>query len=743
MRPSLLSVALALCLSPTAVLAASEGEVREFDQIVVTATRTERAISDVPNTVDIIDRARMDTLLVRDIADLFRYEPGITVGSSFGRFGLNDIRIRGLGGNRVRIQTDGIAVPDAFAIGSFSSANRNFVDLDTLKRVEVVRGPTSSLYGSDALGGVVAFVTKDPSDYLRVGDTAHFGTRIGFDSANEGLFAGATAAFGGERWSGLFSVSHRQGKETENRGEAGGEGDARTQANPQSSSGRSVLGKLVFAPSGTQRFKLTVEGNEDDVETDVRSAYGVQSLTRATNARVLGDDHQSRARITFGHEIDSLSSVLADSVDWQVYRQDSRTRQDSVELRIVPSGAATLRDRREREFYFDQRSAGLQANARKTFETGGVAHTLAYGIDVERVETRQKRDGRRIFLDTGAVTHVMSPDTFPVRDFPISDTNQASLYLQDEIAFADGALRLVPAVRIDHYTLEPEVDAIFREDNPTTEVADLSETSVSPKLGFVWRFADAWSLYGGYARGFRAPPYNDVNIGFTNFQFGYTAIPNPDLKSETSDGLELGLRYSGGAAYASLGTYYTAYDDFIESTRYIGDDPLTGLMVFQSQNIAEARIRGVEFKGGVYLDGLTPALAGWSLRGAAAWSRGEDRTRGEALASVDPLTATLGIGFDRDVWGAELVGRFVGRRDRLPTPPAGSAYFESPDHALLDLYAHWSFAPGTRVNAGVFNLADRKVWQAGLVPVIAANSATLDRYTAPGRNVAVSLSVDF
>lgn len=743
MRPSLLSVALALCLSPTAVLAASEGEVREFDQIVVTATRTERAIRDVPNTVDIIDRARMDTLLVRDIADLFRYEPGITVGSSFGRFGLNDIRIRGLGGNRVRIQTDGIAVPDAFAIGSFSSANRNFVDLDTLKRVEVVRGPTSSLYGSDALGGVVAFVTKDPSDYVGAGDTAHFGTRIGFDSANEGLFAGATAAFGGERWSGLVAVSHRQGKETENRGEAGGEGDARTQANPQSSSGRSVLGKLVFAQSETQRFKLTVEGNEDDVETDVRSAYGVQSLTRANNTRVLGDDHQSRARITFGHEIDSLSSVLADSVDWQVYRQDSRTRQDSVELRIVPSGATTLRDRREREFYFDQRSAGLQANARKTFETGGVAHTLAYGIDVERVETRQKRDGRRIFLDTGAVTHVMSPDTFPVRDFPISDTTQASLYLQDEIAFADGAFRLVPGVRIDHYTLEPEVDAIFREDNPTTEVADLSETSVSPKLGFVWRFADAWSLYGGYARGFRAPPYNDVNIGFTNFQFGYTAIPNPDLKSETSDGLELGLRYSGGAAYASLGTYYTAYDDFIESTRYIGDDPLTGLMVFQSQNIAEARIRGVEFKGGVYLDALTPALAGWSLRGAAAWSRGEDRTRGEALASVDPLTATLGIGFDRDVWGAELVGRFVGRRDRLPTPPAGSAYFESPGHALLDLYAHWSFAPGTRVNAGVFNLADRKVWQAGLVPVIAANSATLDRYTAPGRNVAVSLSVDF
>ena len=72
----------------------------------------------------------------------------------------------------MRVQTDGIAMPTSFNIGSFSNANRNFTDLDTLKRVEIVRGPASSLYGSDALGGVVAFVTKDPADYLKDGRTA-------------------------------------------------------------------------------------------------------------------------------------------------------------------------------------------------------------------------------------------------------------------------------------------------------------------------------------------------------------------------------------------------------------------------------------------------------------------------------------------------------------------------------------------------------------------------------------------
>src|SRR5690606_36114096 len=163
---------LAIGLLLPAVAQAEPTPAVEFDRVVVTATRTERVVADVPNTVDIIDRERMDELIVRDLEDLFRDEPGITVGTGFGRFGIGDIRIRGLGGNRVRIQTDGTPVPDAFSIGSFSNANRNFVGLDTLKRAEVVRGPGSSLYGSDALGGVVSFTTKDPSDYLGAGKDA-------------------------------------------------------------------------------------------------------------------------------------------------------------------------------------------------------------------------------------------------------------------------------------------------------------------------------------------------------------------------------------------------------------------------------------------------------------------------------------------------------------------------------------------------------------------------------------------
>src|SRR5690606_18816911 len=151
------------------------------------------------------------------------------------------------------ILTDGVPVPDAFEIGSFSNANRNFVDLGTLKRVEVVRGPSSSLYGSDALGGVVSFVTRDPSDYLQPGGDAYLGFKLGAESGWNGLFAGATAAFGGERWSGLVAVGHRQGRETDSMGENDVAGAARTTPNPQDRDGRSVLAKLVFEPDARDR----------------------------------------------------------------------------------------------------------------------------------------------------------------------------------------------------------------------------------------------------------------------------------------------------------------------------------------------------------------------------------------------------------------------------------------------------------------------------------------------------------
>ncbi len=593
---------MALPLSAHAAAADAAPDTREFDRVQVTATRTERAVSDVAATVDVIDREQMDRQLVHDLKDLVRYEPGLSVTRSVTRFGIGGIRIRGLDGNRVRIQTDGIAMPTSFDIGSFSNANRDFTDLDTLKRVEIMRGPASSLYGSDALGGVVAFVTKDPADYLKEGKDAHVGLKFGYDGEWKGLFGGVTTAFGGEHWSGLVNINHRQGQETDNKGDVRSNDNTRTAPNPQDRDGRSLLGKLVYAPSDDQRFRLTVEGNEDNTDTNVLSA-----IDRTTTTGMKARDKQTRNRVSFAHEMDALDKAFADSLHWQVYTQNSETTQRTDEARANGSS-------RHREFSFDQRVYGLQAVFNKAFSTGSVEHALTYGFDGARTEIRQKRDGYQV-SNRGVVSTTILPDAFPVRDFPISKTTELGLYAQDEMRLAGGRLSLVPGVRVDRYELKPEVDGIFAEDNPGVAVSDLKKTSVSPKLGMVWRFNDAWSLFAGYSRGFRSPPYNDVNLGFTNVMFGYTAIPNPDLKPETSDGVELGLRFLTPAAYVSLSGYYNDYKDFIESTREVGRNA-QGLIVFQSQNIADARIYGAELKAGVDFGELSPALQGWALRSA-------------------------------------------------------------------------------------------------------------------------------
>lgn len=741
MRPTLLNAALWVALGVPAYASAETPadaavDVHDLATITVTATRTERAIADVPNTVDVIDRAQMDRELVRDLKDLVRYEPGVSVGSGTGRFGIGDIRIRGLGGNRVRIETDGIAVSDSFAIGSFSNANRNFVDLDTLKRVEIVRGPASSLYGSDALGGVVTFVTKDPVDYLTEGKDAHFDVKFGFESDWDGLFAGATTAFGGERWSGLVAVSHRQGQETDSQGDNTTAGALRTVSNPQSLDGRSLLTKLVYAPSADQRFKLTIEGNEDTTETDVLHLRGFQPTTRATTLSLLGDDHQARARVSLAHEVDAIDAGFADSLEWQVYRQDSETTQRTVEERITATGAA---QRREREFNFDQRVVGAEITLHKEFATGAMQHTLTYGLDFSRTELQQKRDGRAIDLASGRVTNVVPPDVYPVRDFPISETTASALFVQDEISLADGAVRLVPGVRVDRFELRPQHDPIFAEDNPGIVPADITETNVSPKLGAVWKFHGDWSLFANYARGFRSPPYNDVNLGFTNLQFGYATIPNPDLRPETSDGFELGVRYASPAVDLSVAGFLNRYDDFIESGVVVSQPPQSPLLVFQSRNVAEAEIRGVELKAGVQLGEWDDALQGWFLRSAASWQEGDDKTANQPLASIDPARASLGVAYDQERWGVELAGRFAEHKRRLPD----ATQFAPPGYGVLDLLAHWDFAPGAAINFGVFNLADRKYWDWSDVGGVGASSLVLDRYTRPGRAIAMSVAVSW
>ena len=98
---------------------------------------------------------------------MFRYVPGVDYEGAGTRFGTEGINIRGIGGNRVAILVDGVPLADQFDTGSFSNATRDFIDAGLIQNIEVLHGPASALYGSAAIGGVVAVRTPDPGDLAR------------------------------------------------------------------------------------------------------------------------------------------------------------------------------------------------------------------------------------------------------------------------------------------------------------------------------------------------------------------------------------------------------------------------------------------------------------------------------------------------------------------------------------------------------------------------------------------------
>ena len=366
-----------------------------------------------------------------------------------------------------------------------------------------------------------------------------------------------------------------------------------------------------------------------------------------------------------------------------------------------------------------------------------------FGIDLVRQRYRGLRDGLETDLATGAASSIVLGERLPVRDFPDSVQASLALFWQDEITLGE-RFAVIPGLRAEWNRLRAHPDAIYREDFPDSVPVDVDSGQVTPKLALRWSPGNGHSLFAQYARGFRAPPFGDVNIGLVLPVFNYEVRANPGLRPERSEGLELGWRYVDGALRASVSVYQNRYRDLIESRANLGVDPGSGALVFQSVNRDRARIRGVEGDLLWRLPGGDPAQAGgWQLRGAFAWARGDDTRRGQPLNSIDPAQVTLGLGYDaRDGrWGVE--GAMVAVRGHDRIDHGGGLLFAPPGHARFDLYAWAEPRRGVRIHAGLLNLGDRRYWTWSAVRGLAADDDGLGFHTRPGRSAAVNLSLDW
>lgn len=737
MQPSLIpSVFLALALGPQAVAqtapASAPGASEEpaaLDPIVVVSSRSPRPLSEVAAQVTVIDADDLQTSIAEDLSDVFRYQPGLEVETAGTRFGTTGINLRGVGGNRVAIEVDGVPVRDQFSVGNFSNGGRALVETDRVKRIEVLHGPASALYGSDAIGGVVAIRGWDPQDLLARSDgDAWLGLRAGYRGSDDSWVGSAVGAVGSETQALLAAATYRDGHELEHAATAGA-------LDPQDWSSSDLAARWVLDTDAGQRFRVIAEHYERDATTTLGSLPGFGRFRFTTE--LAGDDEDRRDALSAAWE---FSGAGFDQGALRAWTSDSDTHQLTQEVRA----RAPVPVRLERRFDFSADAWGVNAEAFREFLTGHVRHRIGVGGSWISSDFEELRDGFEQRLDDGSTSTVVLGESFPVRDFPVSNTEEGALFVQDEIEWADGRWELIPALRWDRYELDPEPDPVFTEDNPDSVPVAVSDDRVTPRVGLLFHPRPGWSAYAQYAQGFRAPPFADANIGLDIPLFNIRAIPNPDLRSETSDGIELGLRRTGPFLRWSLAAFDTDYDDFIESRVRIGVDPETGTLLFQSRNISSANIRGIDFDLVAELDGWHTALDGWSLTARGWWAEGENRENDRPLNSIAPPQVVLGLAWRSPAsrWDAALNVIASAHKDDDDIDASDGDRFATPGWATMDLLVGWRPVDGIELRAGLYNLADRTYWRWLDVAPFDAGDPFIPLLSRPGRSVAISARLE-
>lgn len=737
--------------------AAAPEDPSQLPPVSVLATRTGAPVDEAPATITVFTADDIEAMLATDIKDLIRFEPGVSVVSQPARFGAalgtagragnEGFTIRGIGGDRVLMIVDGVRSPDGFVFGAQSVGRGGYADLDLMKSVEILRGPASALYGSDGVAGAVLFTTKDPADLIRAGESFGARARVGYNSADEGLTKSAVVAGRSGAFSGLLAWTGRDSQETGNQGDQTGEEvrsnntivySSRTLPNPQEISSDAWLGKLVWDVAPGHRLRLTYDSFQSDMEANVLSGRTTRTVAAPPIAatavlNLIAADTTERERFSLDWRLDDVLGL--DRAQVSIYQQDSASRQFTWEDRVGVD--------RTRDNTFDNDVQGFAADFTKAL---GV-NRITFGGDWSETTQQGVRSG----------TVPPAGETFPTSAFPKTDYTLAGLFIQDDIGLLNGALKILPAVRWDSYELSTANDPLYPGPR-----ADQSDDHVSPKLGVVWWSTPNFGLFGNLGEGFKAPTPIQVNNYFSNLAFGYTSLPNPDLKPETSRSLEIGARLrdvqiGDGRLSAQLVGFRTEYEDFISQRVVSGSFTPADPAVYQYVNFTDVEISGVEARADILWSN------GVSARFAAAYADGEinDPVNGtRSLETIDPVKVVLGLGYDdpAGVFGTQATVTWSQAKDQadtdnLPCFTSATGCYVGDDFALLDITAYWNVSDRVTARVGLFNVLDEKYsWWSDVrgvanPPVGAANPLNLppitDAYTQPGRNFGLSLALRY
>lgn len=524
-------VALAMAFSSTAY-AQQNNIVTEFDEVLVTATRINEKGSDTSRSVAVISEEALQSAQSNSVAEILRNEANVNVGNG-PRASSQGVEIRGLGGPRVLQTIDG-------ARQNTASGHRGtyFIDPELLNSVEVIRGPASSLWGSGAIGGVVAQNTKSAKDMLDEGEEFGGYLKQGFETNDDNVKTSGAIYGVADKFDWLINGSYSDS----NNIKIGNDKTLENSASQRSSG----LMKLGWEPSDAQRLQLS--GRFSDTDERVPSNPAVEAGRESPLIQRKTKD----TNLTLAHSFNPDTNPYLD-LNSTLYWNSTDYDEDRLTLNQLDST--------------EYQTLGLSINNSSIF--GDI--TLTYGVDGYQDTIKTVRD------DSG--TPGQRPDNIDGK------TTVWGAFATAKVGISE-SVYLEPALRYDSF------------DNESINLSTSSDDSaLSPSLGLVWETNSWLTLSARYDEAFRAPTVEEMYSSGTHFCMSpilcNTFEINPELKAEQAKNKELkaDLRFTelvGNDELAiTLNVFRNDVNDFIEK--------VVSMSTTSSNNVDKARLTGFEF----------------------------------------------------------------------------------------------------------------------------------------------------
>jgi len=639
LRPSLLALAIVSSL-PTFAYAAVE-------DMTVTATGNARNAFEAPMMVSVIDATAPENQTASSAADLLRTVPGLTLDGT-GRTNGQDVNLRGYDRRGVLVLVDGVRQGT-----DTGHLNSTFLDPALIKRIEVVRGPSALLYGSGALGGVIAYDTAEAKDLLEAGKNSGyrvFGTAA---TGDHSLGMGASAFGRTDTLDGLLAWSSRD------------RGDLR-QSDGTTAPNDEAINNMLAKGSWKIDSAQTLAGSLRYYNNDAREPKNPQTSAADATSNPMTDRStiQRDAQLTY-----TLAPVDNDwlNADARLYWSEARINAQNPDA--------------TNEFRKQTTKGGKIDNRSRLFTDSFASHLLTYGGEYYRQEQRPG----------GATT-----------GFPEAKIDFSSGWLQDEITLRDLPVTLLGGTRYDSYR------------GSSDGYADVDADKWSSRAGMTVTPADWLMLFGSWAQAFRAPTMGEMYNDAKHFSIGrfYTNywVPNPNLRPETNETQEygFGLRFDDLLMASDALEFKASYFD-TKAKDYISTSVDFAAATTMSYNVPNAKIWGWDVMAKYSADLF-------SLDMAYNRTRGKDTDTGEYISSINPDTVTskLNIPVAHSGFSVGWIGTFADRSTHISSSYAKQPGYAVNDFYVS--YQGQQALKGMTTTLVLGNAFDKEYWSPQGIP---------------------------